>query len=68
MEQNTEIVQPLTAMITEKTPDIISKPILAVISILEHFRIEYFNHPYIFYPLFLVLMFFLAKKLFNIIF
>ena len=60
--------QNIQKIIGENTPEFISKIIISTVDKLEDFRVNTFNSKFIFYPVLIILLFFILRYIWNRIF
>ena len=60
--------QNIQKIIGENTPEFISKIIISTVDKLEDFRVNTFNSEFIFYPVLIILLFFILRYIWNRIF
>ena len=63
-----EQIKNIKKIIGEKTPDFLSKPIIAVVNALEEFRKNSFNSQLVFYSVFFFFLLLIARFIWRLIF
>ncbi len=61
-------INDVKTIIGKNTPDFISKPLIWLVELLESFRKDGFNNPFIFYGLFFVILYMVVRSIWRFFF